>query len=121
MSQWNPTMDISFTIPGWFRSQNRGLPAQAIKFNRFCMTFNAPKKLKPGQLILVDVAAGHHSLKELKARVTQSERAGNHFQTQVNFVLERPDKQPYRELIAVLKAIEAAVPAPIRSPLHMSA
>ncbi len=118
---WKDSMDISIAIPGWFRNPNRTLPAQMIKFNRFTMVFNSPRKLKRDQLILINVAAGNHSLRELKARVTQCDRAGHHFQSHVNFVLERPDNQPYRELISVLKAIESAVPASIRSPLHMSA
>lgn len=118
---WKESMEISIAVPGWFRSPRRTIPAQAIKFNRFTMVFNSPRKLKEDQLILINVAAGNHSLRELKARVTQCERAGNHFQAHVNFILERPDNQPYRELISVLKAIESAVPASIRSPLHMSA
>lgn len=114
-------MEISIAVPAWFRSSQRTTPAQVIKFNRFNMMFNSPRKLKANQVILVNMAAGHHSLKELRARVSQCERCGNHFQAQVSFILERPDKQPYRELISVLKAIEHAVPASIRSPVHMSA
>lgn len=114
-------MEISIAVPGWFRSPRRTISAQAIKFNRFTMVFHSSRKLKQDQLILINVAAGNHSLRELKARVTQCEKAGTHFQSHVNFILERPDKQPYRELISVLKAIESATPASIRSPLHMSA
>ena len=114
-------MEINIAVPGWFQNPRRTTPAQVIKFNRFNMVFNSPRKLKENQVILVNMTAGHHSLRELKARVSQCERSGNHFQAQVNFILERPDKQPYRELISVLKAIEQAVPASIRSPLHMSA
>lgn len=120
-SAWKGAMQASIVTPKWFSSSKKALPVQVIKFNRYTMVFNSPRRLKLDQVILANLACGNHSVRELKSRVTKCERSGQYFQSHIKFVIERPDKQPYRELIAVLKSIEASVPATIRSPLHMSA
>ena len=111
-------MDLSVNNLGWFNLFKNAVPAQLIKFNRYSLVFNGPQKLKPGQLIHLDMSAGLHSLREVKARVELCERCGPHYQSQVRFILERPDKQPYREAISILKAIEKTLPESVRAPLH---
>ena len=112
-------MDLSINTLGWFRHSKKAVPAQVIKFNRFSLVFNSNKNLKPGQLIHLNMSAGLHSLREVKGRVELCERSGPYYQTQVRFILERPDQQPYREAISILKAIEQSLPASVRAPLHM--
>lgn len=112
-------MELSINALNWFEQPKKAIPAQVIKFNRFAMVFNSAKKFKAGQLIMVNLTAGLHTLREVRARIEMCERSGPYYQCQIRFVLERPDKQPYREAIAVLKALEQAIPASIRSPLHM--
>ncbi|WP_396587089.1 hypothetical protein [Bermanella sp. R86510] len=112
-------MDLSINTLSWFGRPKKQVSAKAIKFNRYSLIFHSRVRLKPGQLVLVNLSAGTHCLREITARVEHCERTGPHYQTQVKFVLERPDKQPYREAISVLKAIENAVPSSIRAPLHM--
>ncbi len=114
-------MKMSICVTGWFQQRRSPFEGLPIKFNRYSMTFNSHKRFKESQRIFINLEAGHHCLRELNARVEHCERSGPYYQTQVSFILERPDKKPYREAISVLKAIEAAVPASIRSPLHMSA
>ena len=114
-------MELSVNVLSWLGQPKKAVTAQTIKFNRFNLTFNSRCKLKPGQLILLNIAMGIHSLREVSARVESCERCGPHYQAQVRFVLERPDKQPYREAITMLKAIEQTVPASLRAPLHMQA
>jgi len=112
-------MELSINTLSWLGRPKKAITAQIIKFNRFNLTFNSRCKLKAEQLILINIAQGTHSIREVSARVQNCERCGPHYQTQVRFVLERPDKQPYREAITVLKAIEQGLPASIRAPLHM--
>jgi hypothetical protein len=112
-------MELSVSAINWLGHPKKASPAEAIKFNRFNMTFNSRHKLKEGQLIYINMSAGPHSLREVSARVDRCERCGNNYQTSVKFVLERPDKQPYREAIAILKSIEQALPATIKAPLHI--
>ncbi|EAT11965.1 hypothetical protein HF888_11305 [Bermanella marisrubri] len=112
-------MELSIHTISWLGRPKKPVSAKAIKFNRYSLIFQSRVRLKPGQLVFINLSAGTHSLREVNARVENCEKAGPHFQTQVKFVLERPDKQPYREAISVLKAIENAVPPSIRAPLHM--
>lgn len=112
-------MELSVSSINWLGQPKKAAPAEAIKFNRFNLTFNSRCKLKEGQLILVNMSAGEHTLREVSARVDRCERCGPSFQTSVKFVLERPDKKPYREAIVILKSIEKAIPATIKAPLHM--
>ena len=112
-------MDLSINSLGWFARFKDAAPAQLIKFNRYSLVFNGSKKLKPGQLIHLNMSAGLYSLREVKARVELCERSGPHYQSQVRFILERPDKQPYREAISILKAIEQTLPESVRAPLHI--
>ncbi|MGK0443753.1 MAG: hypothetical protein ACJA1U_000681 [Bermanella sp.] len=114
-------MELSVNVLSWLGRPKKAVNAQTIKFNRFNLIFNSRCKLKPGQLVFVNIAVGIHSLREVSARVESCERCGPHYQSQVRFVLERPDKQPYREAIAILKAIEQSVPTSLRAPLHMQA
>lgn len=114
-------MELTVNMLSWLGRPKKAVNAQVIKFNRFNMTFNSRCKLKPDQLILINIAQGTHTIREVSARVENCERCGPHYQTQVRFVLERPDKQPYREAITILKAIEQGMPASIRAPLHMQA
>ncbi|MEH6343784.1 MAG: hypothetical protein V7785_01745 [Bermanella sp.] len=111
-------MDLSINILGWFSRFKNAIPAQLIKFNRYSLVFNSSKKLKAGQLIHLNISAGLHSLREVKARVEHCERCGPQYQSQVRFILERPDKQPYREAISILKSIEKTLPESVRAPLH---
>ncbi len=112
-------MDISISLLGMFNRPKKPLSATVIKFNRFSLVFNSTKKIKSGDLIYINLKSGLHSLREVRGRVEDCEPCGPHFQTRVHFVLERPDKQPYREAISILKAIEQSVPEALRSPLHM--
>jgi ferredoxin len=112
-------MELSVNTINWLGKPKKACPAEAIKFNRFNMTFNSRQKLQVGQLVFINMSAGPHSLKEVSARVERCERCGPKYQSSVKFVLERPDKRPYREAIAVLKSIEQALPATIKAPLHM--
>ncbi len=112
-------MDLSINTTGWFNRIQKAVPAQVIKFNRYSLVFNSAKNLKPGQLIHLNMAAGLHSLREVKGRVEMCESSGPYYQTQVRFILERPDQQPYREAIAILKAIEQSLPASVRAPLRV--
>jgi len=112
-------MELSVNTLSWFGRPKKAIEAKAIKFNRFNLTFNSRCKLKPEQLILINISQDTHTIREVSARVESCERSGPNYQTSVRFVLERPDKQPYREAITVLKAIEQGIPASIRAPLHM--
>ena len=51
----------------------------------------------------------------MSARVEKCEPCGPHYQCLVKFVLERPDKKPYREAISILKSIEQALPSSLIS------
>jgi len=112
-------LEISISLLGMFSRPKKPIPATVIKFNRYSLVFNCTKKIKAGDLIYINLKAGLHSLREVRGRVEECEPCGRHFQTRVHFVLERPDKQPYREAISILKAIEQAVPEAMLSPLHM--
>ncbi|NVK36782.1 MAG: hypothetical protein HWE18_02550 [Gammaproteobacteria bacterium] len=112
-------MELSINVLSWLGRPKKAVSAQTIKFNRFNLIFNSRCKLKPGQLVYVNITQDIHSIREVSARVESCERCGPHYQTQVRFVLERPDKQPYREAITILKAIEQNLPASLRAPLHM--
>ncbi len=112
-------MEVSISLLGMFSRPKKSIPAKVIKFNRYSLVFNCTKKIKAGDLIYLNLKAGLHSLREVRGRVEDCEPCGRHFQTRVNFVLERPDKQPYREAISILKALEQTVPESLRSPLHM--
>lgn len=113
------TLELTVSITGWLGRRKKPEPAEVIKFNRFQLTFNGKHNLKPGQLIHVNLAAGSHALKEVTARVEKCEPCGPHYQCLVKFVLERPDKKPYREAISILKSIEQALPSSLLAPLHM--
>jgi hypothetical protein len=112
-------LELTVSTTGWLGRQKKPEPAEVIKFNRFHMTFNGKRQMKPGQLIQVNLAAGSHAIKEVSARVETCEPCGPHYQCVVRFVLERPDKKPYREAISILKSIEQAVPSNLIAPLHM--
>lgn len=114
-------MELSVNTLSWLGRPKKAVNAQVIKFNRFNLTFNSRNKYKPEQLIWVNIAQDTYTIREISARVENCERCGPNYQTQVRFVLERPDKQPYREAITILKAIEQGLPASIRAPLHMQA
>jgi hypothetical protein len=114
-------MELSVNVLSWLGRPKKAVKAQTIKFNRFNLIFHSRCKLKPGQMIFINISEGLHSLREVSARVESCERSGSNYQTQVRFVLERPDKQPYREAIAILKAIEQNVPTSVLAPLHMQA
>jgi hypothetical protein len=111
-------LELSVCRLGWLGSQKKPEEAEVIKFNRFQLTFNGKRQLKPGQLVYLNVAAGSHALKEVAARVESCEPSGPYYQCQVKFVLERPDKKPYREAISILKSIEQALPSNLLAPLH---
>jgi hypothetical protein len=112
-------MELSVSAVNWLGRPKKANPAEAIKFNRYNLTFNSRKKLKEGQVVYINMSAGVHCLREVSARVESCERSGPYFQATVKFILERPDNQPYREAIVVLKSIEQAIPATIRAPLHL--
>jgi len=112
-------MELSICVPNWFGNPKKPVHAEIIKFNRFQLTFNSKSQLKPGQLIFINLSAGFHALKEVTARVEECQRCGPYYQSQVKFVLERPDKKPYREAISILKSIEQALPSTLKAPLHM--
>ena len=112
-------MELSFHLMGPFNRPKKEHTAKVIKFNHFSLIFNGDKKLKPGHVIYLSISAGLHTLKELRARVETCESSGPNYRCQVKFVLERPDNQPYTEAITILKALEQAIPASLRAPLHM--
>ncbi len=112
-------MELSFHSLGLFNHPKKEQSAKVIKFNRFNLIFNGDKKLKEGQVIFLSMSAGLHTLREVRARVEECEPCGPHYRCQVKFVLERPDNQPYTEAISILKALEQAIPASLRAPLHM--
>ena len=113
-------MDLSIQLPGLFGRLKKPVDAQLIKFNPFQLVINSPTKLKPGQLIYINIATSQHTLREVSARVETCGQSGHLYQCQLRFVLERPDKQPYREAISILKAMEQGLPASLKAPLHLN-
>lgn len=111
-------LELTVSRTGWLGGRKKHEAAEVIKFNRFQMTFNGKHQLKEGQLVFVNMTAGSHTLKEVSARVESCEPSGPYYQCQVKFVLERPDKKPYREAISILKSIEQALPSNLLAPLH---
>ncbi|MEY8248437.1 MAG: hypothetical protein RPT11_08620 [Bermanella sp.] len=111
-------MEVSIRLLGMFGRPKKPIPAAVIKFNRYSLVFNCTKKVKAGDFVYINLKAELHSLREVRARIERCEACGRHFQIRAQFVLERPDKQPYREALSILAALEQAVPDAILSPLH---
>ena len=113
-------MELNIQIPSFFGRLKKPVEAQLIRFNPFQITINCPTRLKPGQLIFLNMTTAQHTLREVSARAEHCEPCGPLYQTQLRFVLERPDKQPYREAISILKAMEQSLPASVKAPLHFN-
>ncbi|MCP5326660.1 MAG: hypothetical protein H7A09_10115 [Oceanospirillaceae bacterium] len=111
-------MEMTVSTRGWFGTR-KPMKAQLVKFNRFSLMFSTSKKLKQGQYVEVNLSCGCLSLREVIARVESCERAGKGYIATTRFVLERPDKVPYREAMTLLKSIEQSLPSGMRAPLHM--
>lgn len=111
-------MEMTVSTRGWF-GKRKPMSAQLVKFNRFGLMFSSTRKLKPGQYLEINLSCGCLSLREVVARVESCERAGKGYLFDARFVLERPDKRPYREAMLLLKSIEQSLPNGLRAPLHM--
>lgn len=111
-------MELSIQLPGLFGRLKKPVDAQLIKFNPFHIVINSPTKLKAGQMVYLNMLAGLHCIREVSARVESCSQSGHLYQCQMRFVLERPDKQPYREAISILKSIEKTLPDGFKAPVH---